>query len=88
MRKNKQKECGILTGLFEIRLSDDVMGKGNAAQVLDVFMFLIDDVGKFAYLSLVGNFFFKDPHVDLALTKGQTLGVGADEDANGRSPVT
>jgi hypothetical protein len=87
MWKHKQKECGILTGLFEIWLGNDVVGEANARKVLDVFVFFVDDMGEFAKSSLVGNFFFKDPHVHLGLTKGKAPGVGANKDANGRPPV-
>ena len=51
------------------------MGEGNAREVLDVFVLFIDDLGEFANASLVGNFFFKDPHVDLGLAKEQTVGT-------------
>jgi hypothetical protein len=40
----------ILTGLFKIGLGD--VGEGNARQVLDVFVFFVDDVGEFANASL------------------------------------
>jgi len=88
MRKNKQEEGSITTCFFEIGLGTNVVRKRNAWQVLDIFMFFVDDLGQLAKFTLVHDFFFKDPHVDLTLTELETIGVVANEDADGRSPVS
>ena len=97
MGDNKDKEVGIFRGIDELWDGDDVFGKLDTGQVLDVLVILVNDFSELSTL----NHFFVDPHVNtikklekkvkadnlLFLKKRIRSSVQTGEFRNGRAPV-
>lgn len=65
--QHEDEDRGVLDGEGEIALRDQVLGKLDAGQVLDVLVLPVDDLGQARLHAVVRNLLGEDPLANLVL---------------------
>mmetsp|Transcript_11922 Transcript_11922/g.27635 ORF Transcript_11922/g.27635 Transcript_11922/m.27635 type:complete len:503 (+) Transcript_11922:845-2353(+) len=87
--KDEDEEGRVPAGFRQVRHGADVLRELDSRKVLDVLVFLVDDLRQFAIGSSAERHrLFEDPHVDPRFVKGKGLAVLSDDRRYRGSPVS